>query len=109
MTIRRISGGGLYIQSGGAQLLNNAVVANKPPYNRAAARTCGAECHARTDRWNDRQELRRIDGAGVFVQSGQFKQSGGVIYGNTASNWGGGMLIGSGGTIKTQPRPDHQQ
>ncbi len=44
---------------------------------------------------------RAIDGAGVFVQSGLFKQTGGMIYNNVASNWGGGMLIGSGGTIWT--------
>ena len=50
-----------------------------------------------------------IDGAGVFVQSGQFKQTGGVIYGNAASNWGGGLLIGGGGIIRTLARSDHQQ
>ncbi len=34
-----------------------------------------------------------MDGAGVFVQDGQFIQNGGEISDNTAANWGGGLLV----------------
>lgn len=94
-----IQGGGLYIQTGGAQLLDSSVTGNQAMQSGGGAYVEAAnavlEQLGGTFGGN-----RAVDGAGVFVQSGQFKQTGGVIYGNTASNWGGGMLIGSGGTIR---------
>jgi predicted outer membrane repeat protein len=92
-------GGGLYAYSGGAAL-NNSVIAN----NHAVQSGGGAYIVEPT------AVLEQIggvignntakDGAGVFVQNGEFRQSGGLIFNNTASNWGGGVLIGSGGSVK---------
>ncbi len=95
-----VQGGGLYIQTGGAQLFDSSVTGNQAMQSGGGAYVEAAnsalEQFGGTFGGN-----QAIDGAGVFVQAGQFKQTGGVIYGNTASNWGGGLLIGGGGTIRT--------
>ncbi len=92
-------GGGLYVQSGGASL-NNTVVAN----NYATQSGGGAyvvEPTAVLEQIGGAiLNNTAIDGAGVFVQSGQFRQNSGVILNNTATHWGGGLLVGSGGTIQ---------
>ena len=95
-----VMGGGLYIQSGGAQLVANSVVGNQATQSGGGAYVEAANATLEQFGGTFGGNLA-IDGAGVFVQSGQFKQTGGVIYGNVASNWGGGLLIGSGGTIRT--------
>ncbi len=93
-------GGGLYVYSGGA-ILNDTVVAN----NHATQSGGGAyvvEPTAVLEQIGGAiQNNTAADGAGVFVQSGQFRQNGGVILNNTAVNLGGGLLIGSGGKIRT--------
>ena len=95
-----VMGGGLYVHSGGA-ILNDSVVAN----NHAAQSGGGAyvvEPAAVLEQIGGTiQNNTAIDGAGVFVQSGQFRQTGGLILNNLATNWGGGLLIGSGGKIRT--------
>jgi predicted outer membrane repeat protein/parallel beta-helix repeat protein len=60
-----VSGGGVYIEQGNAAMHKpNGVIAHNQAY----------------------------DGAGVFVQDGQFDQTGGDVFNNVASNWGGGVL-----------------
>lgn len=92
-------GGGLYVYSGGAVLSNTIL------YGNAATQSGGGayvvEPTAILEQFGGMLAYNTAkDGAGVFVQSGQFQQNGGVIFNNFASNWGGGMLIGSGGSIK---------
>ncbi|HTP06708.1 MAG TPA: choice-of-anchor Q domain-containing protein [Anaerolineae bacterium] len=92
-------GGGLYVYSGGAVLSSTLVMNNNATQSGGGAYVVEPTA-----------ELEQIggvianntaaDGAGVFVQSGQFQQSGGLIFNNVASNWGGGLLIGSGGSIR---------
>ncbi len=95
-----VMGAGLYVYMGGAQLFDSSVTGNQAMQSGGGAyvEAANAVLEQLGGTFGGNQA---IDGAGVFVQSGQFKQTGGVIYGNTASNWGGGMLIGSGGTIQT--------
>jgi predicted outer membrane repeat protein len=95
-----VMGGGLYIQSGGAQLFNSSVVGNQATQSGGGAYVKATNATLEQFGGTFGGNLA-IDGAGVFVQEGLFKQNGGVIYGNVASNLGGGMLIGSGGTIQT--------
>ena len=93
-------GGGLYVQSGGAQLLTSVITGNQATQSGGGAYV--ESTNAVLEQIGGAFVANRAkDGAGVFVQSGQFKQISGTIYNNNASHWGGGMLIGSGGTIKT--------
>jgi predicted outer membrane repeat protein len=96
-----VLGGGLYIQSGGAQLFNSSVVGNQARQSGGGAYVEAANATLEQIGGAFGGNLA-IDGAGVFVQEGQFKASGGVLYGNRATNFGGGLLVGSGGSIRTE-------
>jgi hypothetical protein len=98
---RSVYGGGLYIHTGGARLLNSTVVGNVAAQSGGGAyvESLSAVLEQIGGAFGGNVA---VDGAGVFVQEGLFQASGGVIYGNQATNWGGGMLIGSGGAIKTE-------
>jgi predicted outer membrane repeat protein len=98
---RATMGGGLYIQTGGARVISSSIMLNQAQqsgggvYVESSAATLEQIGGAITSN-------QAVDGAGVFVQSGQFKQTGGAISNNTALHWGGGLLVGSGGVIKSQ-------
>jgi hypothetical protein len=93
-------GGGLYVYSGGA-ILHDTVIANNHA-NQSGGGVYVVEPATVLEQLGGAiQDNTAIDGAGVFVQSGQFRQNGGVILRNTATRWGGGLLVGSGGSIRT--------
>ena len=94
-------GGGIYVFNGGALLVNSTVAGNTAVQSGGGAYV--EQPNATLEQWGGSFEGNTaVDGAGVFVQNGLFQQNGGVIFGNSASNWGGGLLIGSGGEAQTQ-------
>ncbi len=85
-------GGGAYIESGLMHLASGLIEGND-------ANTSGGGVYAESINALLYQTGGSIlrnssnDGAGVFVQDGQFNQTSGDVFENTALNWGGGVLV----------------
>lgn len=89
-------GGGVYVQSGGAQLTSVQIDRNRAGQSGGGlyVEQTGTVVQQAGGSVADNQA---VDGAGVFVQNGRYHPISLAIANNNATNWGGGVIVGGTG------------